>query len=429
MTQMINTSGSTHFDRSIATLARSLILVLGFALANTMFAADEPEANKSVELLNRKPGRSDFSVAASLYWFSRHQAKEGNWSLRDYSKLCQDKTCTGSAKQESLSAATALALIPMLTAGMSHSSDGPFRKTIKGGINWLVSHQTASGDLSAGAAQQMYSHGLATIALCEDYGRTRDITIGKAAQKAINFIQDSQNSTTGGWGNRPGEKGDTSDLGWQITALRSGQMAGLQVKPAVFDLAKKYLAAVAKQSPDGKPNGQFSDRPDGKSTLAMSAIGLRASLYMHGEFSDPLIAAGEQYLVSNPSDMNSRDAYYWFFATQVLHDARDRNWDVWNRKVRKILLDSQAREGCAAGSWDPQKPTPDAAGVEGGRIAVTSLSCLILEVPYKWTVFSPRSGLYKLDTPAEITPGAGRQMTACDGTLQYALNKSSNIRA
>ena len=54
----------------------------------------------------------------------------------------------------------------------------------------------------------------------------------------------------------------------------------------------------------------------------------------------------------------------------------DKDWDTWNRKMRKILVASQAREGCATGSWDPDKPTRDAWGPQGGRIMQTSLSCL-----------------------------------------------------
>ena len=62
-----------------------------------------------------------------------------------------------------------------------------------------MNHQKPDGDLSADAASQMYSHGLATIALCEDYGMSHDKAVGRAAQKAINFIQAAQNTKTGGW--------------------------------------------------------------------------------------------------------------------------------------------------------------------------------------------------------------------------------------
>jgi len=46
---------------------------------------------------------------------------------------------------------------------------------------------------------------------------------------------------------------------------------------------------------------------------------------------------------------------------------------------------------CSAGSWDPNKPTKDAWGEPGGRLMMTSLSCLTLEVYYRYLP------LYKLD--------------------------------
>jgi hypothetical protein len=59
--------------------------------------------------------------------------------------------------------------------------------------------------------------------------------------------------------------------------------------------------------------------------------------------------------------------------------------------MRKILIESQATKGCAAGSWDPELPVKDAWGAHGGRIMMTSLSCLTLEVYYRYLP------LYKLD--------------------------------
>ena len=42
----------------------------------------------------------------------------------------------------------------------------------------------------------MYSHGLATIALSEDFGLTADSKVGQAAQAAVNFTLKAQNPTT-----------------------------------------------------------------------------------------------------------------------------------------------------------------------------------------------------------------------------------------
>jgi hypothetical protein len=50
------------------------------------------------------------------------------------------------------------------------------------------------------------------------------------------------------------------------------------------------------------------------------------------------------------------------------------------------------KEGCAAGSWDPHKPTADGHVAEtGGRIMTTSLAALTLEVQFRYLP------LYSLD--------------------------------
>ncbi len=67
--------------------------------------------------------------------------------------------------------------------------------------------------------------------------------------------------------------------------------------------------------------------------------------------------------------------------------------------MRKLLIDTQVKGdsagACETGSWNPDEPTKDHWGSTGGRIMVTSLSCLTLEVYYRYLP------LYKLDKPGE----------------------------
>jgi hypothetical protein len=67
-----------------------------------------------------------------------------------------------------------------------------------------------------------------------------------------------------------------------------------------------------------------------------------------------------------------------------MHNVPGPEWDAWNRQMRRILIDTQERSGCAAGSWDPARPVDDPWGNQGGRLMVTSLSCLTLEVYYRY---------------------------------------------
>ena len=90
-----------------------------------------------------------------------------------------------------------------------------------------------------------------------------------------------------------------------------------------------------------------------------------------------------------------RDVYYWYYASQVMHNQPGPDWDTWKRKMRRALIESQDREGCAAGSWDPYRPATDRWGVQGGRLMMTSLATLTLEVPFRYLP------LYKLDGKEE----------------------------
>ncbi len=324
------------------------------------------------------------AAAAAINWLGRHQFADGHWSFKDYTKLCKDDTCTGPGTQESLSAATALGLLPLLAGGQTHTKDGPYKNHMARGIDWLVKHQKPDGDLSAGATQQMYSHGFAAIALCETYSITKDTALAAPAQRAIDFIEDAQNSRTGGWRYYPGEEGDTSVLGWQVTALKSAQLAGLKVKPSTLEGAKKWLASVSKADGDHKPTGHFAYLPGLEPTPTMSAVGILCSRHLGVAPSDPLIVAGVDYLAANPPDTNARNVYYWFCATETMQGVDDAHRVPWINRLRRNLVDSQVHEGCAAGSWSPDKPQRDAWGPNGGRLMMTSFSCLSLEVYYRY---------------------------------------------
>ena len=228
----------------------------------------------------------------------------------------------------------------------------------------------------------MYSHGLATIALCEDYGMTHDKSVGTAAQQAIKFIEAAQDAKTGGWRDHPGKDCDMSVFAWQMTALKSAELAKLTVKPATLEGAKKWLKSCS--TGGGADTGRFSSQPGGAPTPAMTAVGVLSNQFLNVAQKDPAIDDGVKYLMANQPDAEKRDPCYWFFGTQVMHNRSEKEWNTWNRKMRKILVESQVREGCAFGSWNPDKPASDAWGPLGGRIMQTSLSCLTLEIYYRY---------------------------------------------
>jgi hypothetical protein len=321
------------------------------------------------------------TVAAALSWIANHQNPDGSWSL-NYQHRCKDPTCVGVGETKSDSAATAMALLPFFAAGQTHKSKGPYQKPIYGGLQWLIKNQRPDGNLAAGSNQVMYSHGLAAIAMCEAYGLTKDPAVGRAATGALNFIVSGQDPATGGWWYQHKQRGgDTSVYGWQLMALKSGDMAGLPVSPSAFEGSKVWLKGVAK----GKQGGLFSYRPDSGASPTMTAVGLLCSQYLGMKADDPAMKEGVQYLMARLPDEKSsgRNCYYTYYATQVMHNIPGPDWDKWNRQMRRGFIETQAKEGCAMGSWNPLEPK-DPWSKEGGRLMLTSLATLSLEVYYRY---------------------------------------------
>jgi hypothetical protein len=323
---------------------------------------------------------SERAVAAALNWFARHQNSDGSWSLTAFNRRCKDDTCTGVGSVNSDSAATAMALLPFLAAGQTHLSRGPHKHVAQTGLFWLLKTQRRDGSLWGNSPQKMYTHGLATLALCEAYGLTGDRMLRHAGQAAIDFIQNVQHPRTGGWRYNPGDEGDTSSVGWQVQALKSAQLAGLTVSPATVAGAKHWLSLCA----TGNSRGLFSYTPGSGPSASMTAAGLLLSQSFGMGTEEPPMREGVKYLMATMPDLKQRSLYYWYYASQVMRNVSGSDWERWNSQMRQILVDSQVKKGCAQGSWDPNLPTREAFGELGGRLYVTSLSTLVLEVYYRY---------------------------------------------
>ncbi len=86
-----------------------------------------------------------------------------------------------------------------------------------------------------------------------------------------------------------------------------------------------------------------------------------------------------------------------------MHNFADADWDAWNRVMRRVLIKSQEKEGCAAGSWDPNRPTADNWGEKGGRLMTTSFNALTLEVYYRYLPMF-KSDLLMPAPPTKVGP-------------------------
>ena len=339
---------------------------------------------------------SEAAVSRGLEWFALHQSQDGHWSLNDFHRSARDKplpagkitscNCGGEAGFRNDTAGTAFGLLPFLASGITHRPTKEkekrlvdYTKAVDGGLKFLVGKQGRDGYYGG----DMYSHALATIAMCEAYGLTSDPLLKGSAQRALNYLAEAQDPAGGGWRYGPKQAGDTSVTGWVLMALKSGQMAGLSVPRTVLQKSERYL-----DSAESASKGGYSYLPGGTETPAMTAVGLLCRLYGGTPPRNANLIKGIDRLKTPDHAPGKVGLYYEYYATQVMHHVGGDSWQYWNKGpgnkggIRDTLLARQD-QGAAGkphqkGSW-----APDAATPTGGRVMATSLSLLTLEVYYR----------------------------------------------
>ncbi len=318
---------------------------------------------------------SESAVDRALQWLVQHQLGDGSWNFDHRGGKCKGQCADPGVMVAARVAATSLALLPMLGAGHTHK-DGPYKKQVQAGLSFLYRQleRDPHGDLTAGGT--MYSHALATIVICEAYTMTRDRWLQIPAQRALNFITAAQDPLGGGWRYSPGQPGDTSVVGWQVMALKSGQNAYLNVPLATLGGASRFLDSV--QIEDGA--GYLYIESHREPRISTSAIGLLTRMYLGWSRDNRGLDQGVKRLaLAGPS---ANDYYYNYYATQVLYHYDGPLWDDWNAKTRDLLVSQQVRQGHASGSWYTAGGQDEHNEV-GGRLYCTAMATLTLEVYYR----------------------------------------------
>ena len=246
-------------------------------------------------------------------------------------------------------------------------------------MTYLINHMRVGphGGALNEPGGNMYSHGIAAIALCEAYAMTHDKNLLVPAGAAINFICYAQDPSGGGWRYQPRDRGDTSMLGWQVMALKSGYMAGLTIPPATVRKASQFLDSV--QDAGGATYGYLDAK--GPKTDATTAIGLLCRMYLGWKKDNPTLQRGIQWLSKRGPSANNM--YYNYYATQVMRHWEGEEWTNWNRQMRDQLIHTQARQGHEEGSWFISGGQ-DLGAVAGGRLYCTAMAAMILEVYHQY---------------------------------------------
>ncbi len=327
---------------------------------------------------------SEKAVAQALKWFVEHQNQDGSWSFDHRTGPCQGRCSDAGTLSDCKTGATAMALLPFLGAGQTHQQ-GEHKKVVERGLYYLTNAMRVrnQGGLQTGDLAQsggsMYAHGLAAITLCEAYAMTHDRKLMSPAQLSLNHIIYAQDPVGGGWRYAPRQPGDTSVVGWQLMALKSGHMAYLVVDPKTIQGATRFLDSTA--ADEGSRYG-YTGPGQGQGT---TAVGLLCRMYLGWKRDNPALKRGVEYMSRlGPSKGNM---YYNYYATQVLRQycgdpgtEGHEMWDKWNNNIRESLIKDQEKAGHQKGSWYMRG---DHGSERGGRIYCTSMATMILEVYYR----------------------------------------------
>jgi hypothetical protein len=383
---------------------------------------------------------SEAAVGLGLKFLAQHQAPDGSWSLNNFGRnyrtapymtaarkaavakevreriqeqfkgklpamqrefdeklkkaldeamgLARPYNADANTTRNNNTAGTAFGLLPFLAAGITSkpSKDNvnkvDYSHGVSMAIKWLINQQVKSGTERGYYGGDQYSHGLATIAMCEAYGLTSDPQIKASAQMAINYIVAAQGQG-GGWRYTPRSDGDTSVTGWMLMALKSGQMAGLSVPKSTLTKVSAYL-----DSCESSDKGGYGYVPGSGPSPAMTAVGALCRQYLGVSPRNPSLQASIRKLKERGNEPSNPNIYYVYYATQVFHHMGGETWNYWNLGpsgtgkdgIREILI---ARQDKGVGGKPGQAGSYKGDDHVGGRLGATSLSLLCLEVYYR----------------------------------------------
>ena len=289
---------------------------------------------------------TEATVMKVLWWLKARQNSDGSWG-----------------KGANTVANTALAVLTYLAHGEFPNSPSPYRRdfgpTVQLAINYLIGSIYTGKDGKPHVRpsdSHEYSFLIATYALCEAYGMTKNPDCKEAAHKCLYRIVENQ-SSTGGWDynvNKASNRDDLSFAGWAIQALKAGKMAGLHpegletaINKAINCLKKRNYSKSGgfTYTPRSGNNGGNTGLA-GVGTLAMQLLG-RGS---EQESLNALNVMRDWKPSFSPEGLSDKKPgscpqYYCYYATQCKYQAgmkagaikSDENtWQTWNLAMKKL---------------------------------------------------------------------------------------------
>ncbi len=345
---------------------------------------------------------TETAVERGLAYLAGIQQKSGAWGRRQRRHPKYGDVRVGK---------TALCALAFLGAGHTPDSKTRYSSQVDKAMSWLLTMQRAeSGHFGRSSA---YSHGIATYALAECYAmmenKQKQERLAEPLVRAVAWILVQQSESRdprnrGGWpyysdSLRPEDGFSRASVSaWQVMALESAKLSGLEIPKKTFDRAKGFFRHCF----DAR-RGYFlysfepSRLRSSWRTLPASTPASMFCLMLLGEDtrSTRMERAMEYVLDRRPqryrrySDDDfvvwaKGNVYFWYYATLACFMQGGDAWKLWNQSLIRLLPRAQSPDG----SWKPIDVYAEYAGDSNRDRAYTTAMCILsLEVYYRY--FTP----------------------------------------
>ena len=339
--------------------------------------------------------QTEAAVLKALRWLKKTQNSNGSWSPSPVSN-------------------TGLAILAFLAHGETPASQ-EFGPTVQKAMQYLIDSLTKKKDKTGnevvtfkGADGNEYATLIATYALCEAYGMTRNPNTKIVAEQTLQRIVDNQ-SPTGGWDygmNKKSTRDDMSYAGWALQALKAGKMAGMHPKGLDECIKKAIKCLKTRNFKNGGFNYTAGGNPTGLTAtgcLAMQLLGfmnekevkeaLDTMRPWKPSFTGEKGKLNETLPTHNPQ-------YYCYYAAQCKYQAgmcqgatpaNVKTWQDWNVAMKALYPRTIVTlpETVAGPDGKPRKIgywkwTADETCKSGGDTMTTCLCALQLMVYYRY---------------------------------------------
>jgi len=340
----------------------SLVILLSFVISHSSFA-QAPERTKAGGAGTGQErvvvdDKTEQVIRGALKYLASRQNSNGSWTASDGER--QEVAMTG------------YVLITFLSCG--HLPDeGEHGKTVTAGVNYLLNNVRPDGTFQP-IGHYMYGHGVASIALAEVYGQTKDPRVRPKLEQVIRTIIESQNAE-GGWRYNPRPNdADISVSVLQVVALRAAKNAGLDIPQVTIDRAVKYVHSCY-----DRREGGFTYQPGNRRPGYARTAAAIYSLQVCGQYDDPQVATGADFLFQNRQE-REWFTYGNFYAAPALYMIGGETWKKWYGQMSGILIKSVSSKGDEY-YWEKSKLDQ---GRPVGEVYCTAVYTMILAMPYHY---------------------------------------------